>query len=75
MELNQYLKTVESGASLARKVGVSPGFISHWVTGFKQVPAERCLAIERATAGAVRCETLRPDVDWAAIRGTKKRTK
>jgi len=27
-------------------------------------------AIERATKGAVRCEELRPDVDWAYLRGT-----
>jgi DNA-binding transcriptional regulator YdaS (Cro superfamily) len=35
-----------------------------------RVPAERCPAIEKATCGAVRCEDLRPDVDWAFIRAT-----
>lgn len=34
-----------------------------------RVPAEHCPAIERATGGAVRCEDLRPDVDWAVLRG------
>jgi DNA-binding transcriptional regulator YdaS (Cro superfamily) len=33
------------------------------------VPAEWCVAIERETAGAVTVEELRPDVDWAVIRG------
>lgn len=33
-----------------------------------RVPAEHCPTIERATAGAVRCEELRPDVDWAVLR-------
>lgn len=33
------------------------------------VPAEHCPAIERATAGAVRCEDLRPDVAWSVLRG------
>ena len=32
--------------------------------------AERCIQIEKATAGAVRCEQLRPDIDWAYLRGT-----
>lgn len=31
-------------------------------------PAEYCPAIERATDGRVRCEDLRPDVDWAVLR-------
>lgn len=35
-----------------------------------RVPAEYCPAIEKATAGAVRCEDLRPDVDWAYLRQT-----
>jgi DNA-binding transcriptional regulator YdaS (Cro superfamily) len=35
-----------------------------------RVPAEYCPRIERATHGAVRCEDLRPDVDWAYLRAT-----
>lgn len=35
-----------------------------------RVPAEYCPKIERATAGAVRCEDLRPDIDWAYLRAT-----
>lgn len=35
-----------------------------------RVPAEYCPAIEKATAGTVRCEDLRPDVDWAYLRQT-----
>lgn len=31
-------------------------------------PAEYCPAIERATKGVVRCEDLRPDVDWSVLR-------
>ena len=33
-----------------------------------RVPAEHCPAIERATGGKVRCEDLRPDVDWSVLR-------
>ena len=29
-----------------------------------------CIDIERESSGRVRCEDLRPDVDWAYLRGT-----
>jgi DNA-binding transcriptional regulator YdaS (Cro superfamily) len=36
------------------------------------VPAAHCPSIERATKGAVRCEDLRPDVDWAVLRNSSE---
>jgi DNA-binding transcriptional regulator YdaS (Cro superfamily) len=36
------------------------------------VPADRCPVIERETGGAVRCEELRPDVDWAYLRNNDR---
>lgn len=69
MDLNTYLDN-RSNKELALAVGVSQVIISQWKTGARQVPAERCPAIERATGGAVRCEDLRPDVDWAYLRAT-----
>lgn len=62
-----------SQAELARVLGVSPALINQWISGHRQVAAERCPAIERATYGAVRCEDLRPDVDWAVLRCTCRR--
>lgn len=38
-----------------------------------RVPAEYCPAIEKATSGVVRCEDLRPDIDWAYLRATNCR--
>ena len=35
-----------------------------------RVPPKYCPAIERLTDGAVRCEQVCPDVDWAYLRGT-----
>lgn len=69
MDLSTYLDS-RSNKDLARAIGVSQVIISQWKTGAKQVPAGRCPAIERATNGAVRCEDLRPDVDWAYLRAT-----
>lgn len=71
MDLKTYFQTANKTRSeLAREVGITPVLISQWVHGARQVPAARCPSIERLTNGAVRCEDLRPDVDWAYLRGT-----
>jgi len=70
MELKTYLERDGGNMPLAEALGISPVIVSQWKTGARQVPAERCPSIERATNGAVRCEELRPDVDWAFIRAT-----
>lgn len=57
-------------ASLARLLGVKPPSVNQWVKSGRPVPAERCPSIERATAGAVRCEDLRPDIDWGYLRAS-----
>ena len=49
---------------LAKKLGVTPTFVSGWITGKKSVPAGHCQAIVRLTQGAVTLQELRPD-DWA----------
>jgi DNA-binding transcriptional regulator YdaS (Cro superfamily) len=59
---------------LAEKLGVTPGRVGHWVAG-DRVLADYCPIIERETAGAVRCEELRPDVDWGYLRATNSPVK
>lgn len=55
-------------AELARKLGFrSRRNVWPWFNG-RRVPAEYCPAIEKATAGAVRCEDLRSDVEWGVLR-------
>lgn len=61
-----------SQANLARVLSVTPAMVNQWLRGSRQVAAERCPAIEKATAGAVRCEDLRPDVDWAYLRNSNQ---
>lgn len=56
-----------SQAGLARKLGISQQVVNNWCRR-GNVPAEYCPAIERVTG--VRCELMRPDVDWAYLRGT-----
>ena len=55
-------------SAMARLLGVSPPSVNQWIKGVRQLPAERCPAIERATKGGVLCEELRPDVDWTYLR-------
>lgn len=58
-----------SQSALAKAIGVAPQVVHNWVVR-GNVPAEWCPEIEKATGGAVRCEDLRADVDWAYLRGT-----
>lgn len=57
---------------MARLLKVSSPTVSQWKNDGRPIPAARCPTVERATNGAVRCEDLRPDVDWAYLRGTAK---
>lgn len=74
MKLDQYLQQQGRGAELAKSLGVPAVLISQWKTGSRQVPAERCPAIEKATDGLVRCEDLRSDIDWAYLRTSQQTT-
>lgn len=56
-------------AAVARNFGIKPPSVSQWCAkGW--VPLDRCVDLEKLTG--VRCEELRPDVDWAYLRGTEK---
>jgi DNA-binding transcriptional regulator YdaS (Cro superfamily) len=66
--LEKAVAAVGSMQSLAEALGVTKGAVSQWKLSGRRVPAEHCPSIERLTAGAVHCEELRPDVDWAFIR-------
>lgn len=51
-------------SALARLLGVSPQTVTNWMA--RRVPTEMCPRIERLTG--VRCEDLRPDVEWGVLR-------
>jgi DNA-binding transcriptional regulator YdaS (Cro superfamily) len=71
MQLRDYINERRGrAAELARSMGISPTLISQWAAEIRGVPAERCPAIEKATGGIVRCEDMRPDVDWPYLRAT-----
>lgn len=56
----------------AEKLGISRyQTVQQWVLN-GSVPPKYCPEIEKATHGEVRCEDIRPDVDWGFLRGTVK---
>lgn len=75
MNLSTYFETHGRGSAtkLAEAINAFSSDVSSWATGNRQVPAERCPEIEEATGGMVRCEELRPDVNWAVLRKAKPR--
>lgn len=78
MDIRSYLDKAPRGtaAAIAKAVGVSPVMVTQWAAGLKAVPAERCMAIERATAGAVTRRDLRPDdahLIWPDVAAPKKK--
>jgi DNA-binding transcriptional regulator YdaS (Cro superfamily) len=63
------IKLLGSQSAIAAALGVAPQVVNNWLRR-RRVPADHCPAIERVTGGSVRCEDLRPDVDWAYLRGS-----
>ena len=61
MNLSDYLQGT-THRDLAARVEVHPSLVSQWVTGRVRVTAEKAIAIETATNGAVTRSELRPDL-------------
>lgn len=70
MDLNSYLSRpgAPSATGLARTLGLNPDQVRQWRHRHngRQPAPENCVAIERATEGAVTRRDLRPD-DWHLI--------
>ena len=61
---------IGNASLLARRLGVTPQAVFFWRDGARQIPADKCIAIDALTNGLVRCEALRPEVDWGYLRNT-----
>ncbi|WP_082080254.1 helix-turn-helix domain-containing protein [Cupriavidus basilensis] len=62
------IKAAGGAPTVAKLFEISPVSVYEWITN-DRIPAERCPALERAGKSQVRCEEMRPDVDWAYLRG------
>lgn len=69
-QLLVYLNTLDSTtrADFARRCGTTVGYLRKAVSVGQKIGAETCINIERESLGSVRCEQLRPDVDWGVLR-------
>lgn len=65
--LDKAIQILGGPVKAARKLDISRyQTLQQWRRN--RVPAEYCPALERETGGAVRCEHLRPDIDWGYVR-------
>lgn len=79
MQLNEFLKQISREANanfdavddFARRCDTSAGQLRHVARGSRRAGESLAINIERESHGVVRCEDLRPDVDWGYIRGTQ----
>ena len=71
-DLKTYLKalTPQGRDDFARRCGTTYGYLRKAMSKQMQLGEGLCINIERESARAVICERLRPDTDWAYIRGT-----
>lgn len=75
--LREYLNCLEptEQTDFAGRCDTSIGYLRKAISISQKISERLVIAIERESKGKVRCEDLRPDVDWAFLRGTsaKKR--
>lgn len=69
--IKEAIEIVNGVAPLARALRVSNQAVCFWRDGLRKIPADKCPTIERLTDRRVTCEAMRPDVEWAYIRGTE----
>lgn len=50
--------------------GTTERYLRKAVSVKQRIGPDLCINIDRETSGVVRCEDLRPDIDWAYMRGT-----
>lgn len=72
MLLKDYLQTIPPGerAGFAERCGTTEGHLRNVSYGYRTCAESLAIAIERESGGQIRVEDLRPDVDWAVIRGS-----
>lgn len=70
--LREYLNSLSTvdQKDFADRCGTSIGYLRKALSAEQRIGEAIVIALERESAGKIRCEQLRPDVDWAYLRGT-----
>jgi len=73
MTLHEYLKAFDKAdlEAFAKRCGTSAGQLRQVAYCNRRASAALAVSIERESRGTVICEVLRPDIDWAYLRGSK----
>jgi DNA-binding transcriptional regulator YdaS (Cro superfamily) len=71
-KLRLYLNglTPDKQHAFAKRCGTSVGYLRKAISISQQLSEKIVIAIERESEGEIRCEDLRPDVDWQFLRNT-----
>lgn len=70
--LRQYLNSLSTyeQAAFAVRCGTTLNYLRKALSKGQKLGEALCINLERESQGVVICEELRPDVDWAFLRGT-----
>jgi hypothetical protein len=74
MKLKKYFQSLpmQERISFAEKCETTFKHLQNVAYGYKPAGESLCINIERESTGIIKCEELRPDVDWEFLRGTSK---
>jgi DNA-binding transcriptional regulator YdaS (Cro superfamily) len=75
--LRKYLNSLEPEAqeSYAKRCGTTVGYLRKAISAKQRIAESTAILLERESGGEVSVESVRPDVDWAYLRGTSKRSR
>lgn len=74
--LKSYLKslTPSEQTRFAKRCGTTLGYLRKAMSKRQNFGEALLVALDRESGGAVPCEKLRPDIDWAYLRGASLST-
>lgn len=66
MQLRRYIEalTPAQKVEFAKRAKSSQMYLTHIVRGRRKPGLTKCVAIEKASGGVVRCESLNPKLPW-----------
>src|SRR4051812_47904102 len=75
--LRTYLNSLERNEqeSYAERCGTTVGYLRKALSTKERIAESTAIALDRESGGQVPVEDVRPDVDWAYLRGSSPRSK
>lgn len=72
-KLIEYINSLSSPdrEKLEKKINTTINYLRRANSGKVRLGVNVCISIEKHTGGVVRCEDLRPDIDWGFLRNPR----